>query len=86
MAFRAETVTRDASHDEWETLVARSTRDSLEQEPIEVVEMRGLCALRRGEPEAARRELAHALSLAKQIPSLMESRIRRSLSRITSTS
>src|SRR5262249_5701237 len=40
--------TREATEDEWKQLEERSAQDSIEQEPIELLEMRGLSLLRRG--------------------------------------
>jgi eukaryotic-like serine/threonine-protein kinase len=82
LADVVELATRDASDDEWEPLLSRSASCSIEQEPIEVVEMRGLAALRAGRPEVARRALEDALRLAQQIPNLMVPRIRQALARL----
>ncbi|HEY6101000.1 MAG TPA: tetratricopeptide repeat protein, partial [Anaeromyxobacter sp.] len=71
--------TRGAGPDEWDDLVERSRRFSVEQEPIEVAEMRGLSALRSGRIEEARAALAGALELARSIPNLMEERLRGAL-------
>lgn len=76
-----ELATRDASAEEWATLRERSSQVSVEQEPLEVLEMMGLAALRRGEPREAVHILTDALQLASRIPNLMEGRIRRSLER-----
>lgn len=75
LARMVDLSTRDASEAEWNTLVERSSRDSIEQEPIEVVEMRALSAMRRGRGEEARRCFASALSLAARIPNLMSPRL-----------
>ena len=69
--------TRDATEAEWDTLVARSGRDSLEQEPIEVLEMRARFHRRRGRNEQAERRFAEALALASKIPNLLELRMKR---------
>jgi hypothetical protein len=79
LADMVELATRDAGDGEWESLLSRSARDSIEQEPIEVMEMRGLAALRAGRPESARRALEEALRLADRVPNLLAPRIRRAL-------
>jgi len=79
LADMVELATRDAGADEWERLLSRSASHSVEQEPIEVREARGLAALRAGQPEAARRALEEALRLAEGIPNLLAPRIRRAL-------
>jgi tetratricopeptide (TPR) repeat protein len=79
LADMVELATRDAGDDEWERLLARSAEHSIEQEPIEVLEARGLAALRAGRPDAARRLLEQALGLAGRIPNLMAPRIREEL-------
>ncbi|WP_342378728.1 protein kinase [Myxococcus stipitatus] len=76
-----ELATQDASADDWRTLRERSSQVSVEQEPLEVLEMMGLAALRRGEPREAVHILTDALQLASRIPNLMEARLRRSLER-----
>jgi len=69
-------VSRRATDVEWEPLLLRSQADSTEQEPIEIAEMRGLCAFRRGDPALAARCLEGALELAARIPNVMAERIR----------
>ncbi|MCP3058709.1 protein kinase [Myxococcus sp. K38C18041901] len=76
-----ELSTRDASAKEWTALRERSSQVSVEQEPLEVLEMMGLAALRRDETQEAVRILTDALMLASRMPNLMEARIRRSLER-----
>ncbi|MCP3104490.1 protein kinase [Myxococcus sp. K15C18031901] len=76
-----ELATRDATPEAWEALRERSAQVSMEQEPLEVLEMMGLAALRRGDRDAARRILEQALGHAALLPNLMEGRIRRSLAR-----
>ena len=68
--------TRDASAAEWEALLARSARDSVEQEPIEVADLYGIWALRRGRAEEARRAYAEAAARAARIPNVMDARVR----------
>jgi hypothetical protein len=69
--------TREATHGEWDALLERSARDSVEQEPIEVAEMRGVWALRRGRIEEARKAYAEAEARASRIPHVMDDRLRR---------
>ncbi len=68
--------TREASSEEWDALVARSSSDSLEQEPIEVLEMRARHAHRHGRREDAQRSFTQALELSAKIPNLLAPRIR----------
>jgi hypothetical protein len=77
-----ELATRDASPEAWHALRERSFQVSVEQEPLEVLEMMGLAALRRGDLEEAARVLHEALERALHVPNLMEGRIRRSLERV----
>jgi eukaryotic-like serine/threonine-protein kinase len=74
-----ELSTREASAEEWEALLARSNENSVEQEPLEVLELRGLAHLRRGERALAVRVLEEALRRAEQVPNVMKERLRRSL-------
>lgn len=76
LACMVDLSTRVAAPAEWEALLARSAKDSLEQEPIEVVEMRGLSALRSGERAEARRSFERALEVARGIPNILEPRLR----------
>ncbi len=76
-----ELATREATPEEWEALLARSSEVSVEQEPLEVLELRGLAWLRRGEREAAVRMLEEALRRAESVPNVMRGRIQRSLER-----
>ena len=71
----------NGSDADWEALVVRSARDSVEQEPIEVLEMRGLAALRAGRVAQAREVLRSALDLADCIPNLLAPRVRMELER-----
>jgi tetratricopeptide (TPR) repeat protein len=80
LADMVELATRDAADAEWEALLARSARDSVEQEPIEVLEMRGRAALRAGRPALARAALEGALRLCGRIPNLLEPRVRGAMS------
>ncbi|WP_257454885.1 serine/threonine-protein kinase [Archangium lipolyticum] len=76
-----ELATRAATPEEWDALLARSAECSVEQEPLEVLELRGLAWLRRGERTAAVRMLEEALRRADTIPNVMRGRIQRSLER-----
>jgi Tfp pilus assembly protein PilF len=82
LARMVDLATRDASEAEWQELLARSRTASIEQEPIEVQEMRGLAALRAGQREVAERALRAALRLSSSLPSVMDGRIRRELAAI----
>jgi tetratricopeptide (TPR) repeat protein len=76
-----ELTTQDADLETWRRLQQRSAEVSMEQEPLEVLEMMGLAALRRGERSEAVRVLQEALQRAAGIPNLMEGRLRRALDR-----
>ena len=82
LACMVDLATRDATAAEWEALLARSAKESVEQEPIEVVEMRGLWALRRGQLAEARRAFEAAVRVAQGIPNIVEARIRRHLAEL----
>jgi tetratricopeptide (TPR) repeat protein len=71
--------TRDSTSPEWQALLERSARDSIEQEPIEVADLYGTWALRRGRIEEARRAFEEAAARAARIPNIMESRVRKGL-------
>jgi tetratricopeptide (TPR) repeat protein len=64
---------RDAA---WEALLARSARDSVEEEPVEVLEMRGRAALRAGRRDVGSAALLEALALAERRPGLLGGRVR----------
>ncbi len=81
LAEMVELATGEANDAEWDALVERSLRDSVEQEPIEVMEMRGLAALRDGRLAQARQALRSALELAASIPNLLAPRVRGALER-----
>ncbi len=76
-----ELTARDASDTEWSELLTRSQEYSVEQEPLEVLELRGLDLLRRGEPLRAQGILEEALSRAETTPNLMGHRLRGMLKR-----
>jgi tetratricopeptide (TPR) repeat protein len=71
--------TRESTSAEWQALLERSARDSIEQEPIEVADLYGTWALRRGRIEEARRAFEEAGARAARIPNVMESRVRKGL-------
>ena len=61
----------------WEALEARSARESVGQEHIEVLEARALYASRLGQRERAMRQLDKAIAAASRIPNVMSERLRR---------
>jgi eukaryotic-like serine/threonine-protein kinase len=67
------------SEADWADVCARSRTESLEQEPIEIHELRGLSALRAGRHAEAEAALREALQLAEVIPNVMEERVRAAL-------
>jgi tetratricopeptide (TPR) repeat protein len=71
--------TRDANRTEWEELLQRSAVDSVEQEPIEVADLYGTWALRRGRMEEGRRAFEEAARRAERIPNIMDARIQKGL-------
>jgi tetratricopeptide (TPR) repeat protein len=75
----AELCTRDSATAEWEALLERSSRDSLEQEPIEIADLYGTWALRHGRMEEARRAFTEAAARAARIPNVMDERIQKGL-------
>ncbi len=74
-----ELATRPARPEEWQALQERSDACSVEQEPLEVLEVQALARLRRGERQEAVRLLEEALRRAERIPNIMRPRLRRSL-------
>ena len=60
----------------WAEVRARSMRCAEEQQPIEVIELQALGALRVGDLAGARRSLGEALDVAGRIPNVMEARLR----------
>ncbi|MGC4000442.1 MAG: protein kinase [Anaeromyxobacter sp.] len=72
--------TGGGSDADWEALLSRSGRDSVEQEPLEVLEVRAQAARREGRPEVARQALEAALALGARLPGPLTARIRRVLS------
>jgi tetratricopeptide (TPR) repeat protein len=75
----ADLASRDANSEQWQELLERSMRDSVEQEPIEVADLYGTWALRRGRIEEARWAFEEAARRAARIPNVMDERIRRGL-------
>ncbi len=73
----------DSGDEEWEALEARSAKYSIGQERIEVVEGRGLSALRRGRREEAARHFERALELSRRIPNVIGKRLARHLAEAT---
>jgi hypothetical protein len=76
-----ELTTREAGPEAWRQLMERSAKVSVEQEPLEVLEMVGLAAMRRGDRKEAVRVLEESLQRAASIPNVMEGRLRRTLER-----
>jgi hypothetical protein len=72
---------QNAPQEAWAALQARSEKYSVEQEPLEVLDMMALTALRRGAHHEAARLQAEALQRATLIPNLMEGRMKRTLER-----
>jgi hypothetical protein len=77
--------TRDAEIAEWETLLERSAKESVEQDPIEVADLYGTWALRRGLLAEARRAFEEAAARASRIPNVMDARIQRGLAATKTT-
>ena len=71
--------TRTGSAREWDDLMVRAGRDSVEQEPLEIAEQRAMAAHRAGRREEARLAATLASRLAASRPSVMERRIARCL-------
>ncbi|QRN99316.1 protein kinase [Archangium violaceum] len=80
-----ELATRPARPEEWRELQARADACSIEQEPLEVLELQALARLRRGERQQAVGLLKEALRRAERIPNIMRSRLRRSLEQALAT-
>ncbi|MCA1827513.1 MAG: hypothetical protein LC689_11340, partial [Myxococcales bacterium] len=71
--------TREADPAEWEVLLERSAKESVEQDPIEVADLYGTWALRHGRLAEARRAFEEAAARAARIPNVMDARIERGL-------
>jgi hypothetical protein len=69
--------TRDAGEADWNGLVERSLHDSIEQELLEVLELRALTALRAGRLTEAGAALTRARKEAERIPNLFDERLAR---------
>jgi hypothetical protein len=63
----------------WEALVARARQVAQGQEIVEVLELAGVAAERRGELAGARRWWQEALEVGQRIPNVMGQRIRQRL-------
>jgi tetratricopeptide (TPR) repeat protein len=74
-----ELATRPATPEEWQALQERSEACSMEQEPLEVLEVMALSRLRRGERQEAIRLLEEALRRAERLPNIMGPRLAHSL-------
>ena len=72
-----ELAIKDADELAWDDFEARSSKCSVGQEQIEVLETRGLAALRHGRRAEARRQLGKALNASSRIPNAMRGRLRR---------
>jgi hypothetical protein len=70
------------SDEAWAEVRARSRRCSEDQQPIEVIEVQALGALRVGDLAGAQRSLEEALDVARGIPNILEARLRHALARI----
>ncbi len=68
--------------DIWESVLEQSKKYSIEQEAIEIVEMRAMAAAGMGNRAIARRFLLDAIELAKRIPNVMEPRLEAALARV----
>lgn len=80
-----ELATSDADDAAWDALEERSsTRFSVGQERIEVIEARGMVEARRGRLDAARSHYERAADLAGQIPNALRDRILRRLVQLAS--
>ena len=75
LADLVDLATRAASTAEWDALEERSARDSMEQEHLEVLEVRALAALRAGRPAEARAALERAREAAARTPNLFDQRL-----------
>jgi tetratricopeptide (TPR) repeat protein len=71
-----------ATPEEWDRLCDRSRADSVEQERIEVQELRALAAHRAGRRDEASAALEEAVGLAARIPNVMHRRLQLSLARV----
>jgi tetratricopeptide (TPR) repeat protein len=74
-----ELATRPATAEEWQALQTASDECSVEQEPLEVLEIQALARHRKGERQEAVRLLEEALRRAERLPNIMGARLRHSL-------
>ncbi|WP_232288443.1 serine/threonine-protein kinase PknK [Anaeromyxobacter sp. K] len=81
LAAMVDLTARRAGAAEWDALSARSRGTSIDQEALEVLELRGLAALRDGRGAEALAVLEEALRLADGIPNVMRRRLEASLAR-----
>jgi hypothetical protein len=78
-----ELVINHAGASKWEPLLARARSVAQGQELIEVLELAGIAARQRGEPEGARRWWKEALAAGERIPNVMGGRIQRRLTELS---
>lgn len=71
-----ELATAGASDEQWDALLARSLRESVQSEPVETHAVRGLMALRKRDVATAHAAFLTALDLAQRIPNCLEPRIK----------
>jgi ATP/maltotriose-dependent transcriptional regulator MalT len=77
LAAAIDLATRDSSPAEWTELRERAAKESIEQEPIEIVELHALTALRLGRTAEAKAAFDDALAEARRIPNILEPRLLR---------
>ncbi|MBS2022741.1 MAG: tetratricopeptide repeat protein, partial [Deltaproteobacteria bacterium] len=68
---------------QWAPLLAESERESIEQEPIEVLELMALSFARRGLAAEARAGFQKALAVAAKVPNILEPRVLKGLTALT---
>src|SRR5262249_12425294 len=59
------------SEAEWDALIERARRDAISEQLVEIMWLRGKCALRQHSPAAATRALAAALAEARRLSSAL---------------
>jgi tetratricopeptide (TPR) repeat protein len=84
MADMLDLAVRGAPDDAWARLRERCDPVASSQELVEVLEMEGLCAMRSGKRESARRALNEALRIAETCPGLLVIRIGKALENLNS--
>jgi predicted ATPase len=82
LAEMLDIATRSASEAEWVALGERCKAMAAHQEFIEVLETKGLEAMRQGQFERARQALTEALQIAATSPGLLMTRVSRQLKRL----